>query len=79
MDRDISRFRIEEGSAGNDFEGLHRDGNDEDGYETIDDSEDSAGNDEFPTVPVILPRSRFAGICNRETVKDGKHTSQSNN
>lgn len=29
-------------------------------------------SDEFPSIPVILPRSRYAGICNVETVKDGE-------
>ena len=29
-------------------------------------------NDEYPNISVVLPRTRFGGVCNVETVKDGE-------
>lgn len=36
------------------------------------DLEESTEIDIHGSIPVILPRARFAGACNVETVKDGK-------
>ncbi len=70
------------------FEQMHGDGDDDEGavdvdvdvgagdYDDDDDDDESdtygPSSDEFPSIPVILPRGRYAGICNVETVKDGK-------
>ena len=33
--------------------------------------EESIGDQRYSNVPVVMPRARFAGVCNVETVKDG--------
>ena len=56
---------------------------DEGGYETDTDTgddtaddeegegEESTGDQRYSDAPVVMPRARFAGVCNVETVKDG--------
>ena len=39
-----------------------------------DEADDEAEDEElkyFPSVPVVMPRKKFSGACNVETVKDG--------
>lgn len=44
----------------------------DDGEDEGDDDEDKTGGDErYDKVSTIMPRSRFGGVCNVETVKDG--------
>lgn len=49
-------------------------GIDEDDEDDKDDGNEgeSSNSDHHSTVPVVFPRSRFAGHCNVETVKDGQ-------
>ncbi|KAI0774275.1 WD40 repeat-like protein [Fomes fomentarius] len=55
-----------------DADARHDDDDDEDdGDDGEDDDEDKAGGDErYDKVSTIMPRSRFEGVCNVETVKD---------
>lgn len=39
--------------------------------EDDEDEDSSHGDERYAKVPTIMPRSRFEGICNVETVKDG--------
>ena len=40
--------------------------------EDEDDNEDlSHEDDRYSTIPTVMPRSRFEGVCNVETIKDG--------
>lgn len=67
---------LDDHSSETDGEGDGKDGEDDD-----DDDDDSGNGGEnidpyyHSTVPIILPRSRFAGHCNVETVKDGQFSS----
>lgn len=79
MEEDIERFVDEDDGdsdedADMDSEDCSR--NEEDDEEEDDDSVDEHGTTRdfkfYPDVPVVMPRSRFAGHCNVETVKDGE-------
>ncbi len=66
MEEDISRFlrELDEGSDEED---------DEDEDEQGDDGDDDSNEWKyFPQIPTVMPRTRFAGACNIETVKDGE-------
>lgn len=39
--------------------------------ESEDENEETWAHNFFPGVPTVLPRAKFAGACNVETVKDG--------
>ncbi|EJF61237.1 WD40 repeat-like protein [Dichomitus squalens LYAD-421 SS1] len=43
---------------------------DEEEDEDMDEAEERQGDTRYSSVPTILPRARFSGICNVETVKD---------
>ena len=47
---------------------------DDDGFED-EPMEDDSIDSMYDNVPIILPRRRFSGACNVETVKDGAFTS----
>ena len=56
---------------------FHRDVDDSDESEDeIEDEDLSISVDEQDDIPVIYPRSRFAGHCNVETIKDGESSGQ---
>ena len=47
----------------------------EEEYDEDLDDQKTIGDARFSTVPVIMPRSRFAGVCNVQTIKDGMFAS----
>ncbi|OJT03763.1 WD repeat protein iqw1 [Trametes pubescens] len=71
MDGDIERLQTET-EATTDSEELDiRDHSDDSDAEEDDEATSEATGDErYSGVPIIMPRSRFAGACNVETVKD---------
>ena len=81
MEEDIERILADSTSSGSPEENtplldgaMDEDGDDIDD-DTADDEEDegeeSTGDQRYSDVPVVMPRARFAGVCNVETVKDG--------
>ncbi len=77
MDGDIERLQTET-EATTDSEELDiRDHSDDSDAEEDDEATSEATGDErYSGVPIIMPRSRFAGACNVETVKDGACSKQ---
>lgn len=71
MEEDIDRYMDEvedEDSSGSSSDGVIHDS----GVDDQEQEQESPRYPEFyPNVPVVLPRNRFAGACNVETVKDG--------
>src|ERR1700722_19472899 len=43
--------------------------------QSADDPDEEMADEAHESVPVVLPRSRFAGACNVRTVKDGERVS----
>ena len=73
MEEDIEHFASE--AEAMDEDDIYSEGRGDDG----DDERDEGDEDEeeyesryFPDVPVVMPRAKFKGACNVETVKDGE-------
>lgn len=74
MEDDIRQFLSE--SSEIHTTSIEDDGDDEREDENEDEDEDefdffSPQHEDHPSVSVVLPRARYTGICNVETVKDG--------
>lgn len=72
MEQDIERYM--DGAEDEDPSEMEEDEETRDEDEDNKSDEDNESTNElkfYPDVPVVLPRSRFAGACNAETVKDG--------
>lgn len=72
MDDDIERILFEQLDEDGAMEEDSGDDDDDDDDENEGSDTSGPSSDEFPSIPVVLPRSRYAGICNVETVKDGE-------
>ncbi|RPD67162.1 WD40 repeat-like protein [Lentinus tigrinus ALCF2SS1-6] len=77
MEEDIERILAEESSPHprRELRPLLSDNMDEDDSDIDEDDEDGEedtynGDERYHNVPIIMPRSRFEGVCNVETVKD---------
>lgn len=73
MEQDIERFASTSASTSSDV-----DETDPDARGSDDDFDDESEDDEddehyFPNIPVVMPRKKFTGACNVETVKDGAY------
>lgn len=64
-----SRERLDDLMNVDDEDDRPEDGDEEEEYE---EDEESQGDQRYKEVPIIMPRSRYDGVCNVETVKDGK-------
>jgi WD40 repeat protein len=76
MEEDIERFMDEEEEE---EDTMDEDENEDICSHTDEDNMDNENTSEelafYPNVPVVMPRARFAGACNVETVKDGQYRS----
>ena len=74
MEEDIERYMgMNEDAETSDLDDENRDDDDSENEEDEDSESDTSHSLRFyPGVPVVLPRGRFAGACNVETVKDGQ-------
>ncbi|OBZ70201.1 hypothetical protein A0H81_10030 [Grifola frondosa] len=77
MEEDIERFLAEDGPVAEALTGatslmgpLEDASQDDDDQDSDEDQETGGENEFFTRVPIVLPRKRFAGACNSETVKD---------
>ncbi len=82
MEEDIERMLSEESPSSrprrelrpllsDDMDEDDPDVREEDEEDEDEDEDNSHGDERYAKVPTIMPRSRFEGICNVETVKDG--------
>lgn len=76
MERDIQAYLDEPSSVAELAEARESDlshdhGEDEDEDTSSNSFSDKEDSDPYAKIPVVLPRMKFAGICNVETVKDG--------
>lgn len=80
MEEDIARFSAADTAAGSSHtededveiglqEEVAHEHDEQEGDEEEDEEEDEAKY--FPAVPVVMPRRKYSGACNVETVKDG--------
>lgn len=77
MEEDIERFMTGDDDDDDDMDADEIDRVEFDADEDEDEDEENGSSRElrfYPEVPVVLPRRRFAGACNVETVKDGERS-----
>lgn len=70
MDEDIERIQTEETTDSDDPDSRNY-SDDSDAEEDDEATSEATGDECYSGMPTIMPRLRFAGACNVETVKDG--------
>ena len=74
MEEDIDRYGFMEGEDSDNVDDNEEVNGEDSNHDEIDGASDEGIKELvfYPEIPVVLPRSRFTGACNVETVKDGQ-------